>query len=52
MAARVIAAARKIKFKPALMDGKPVSQRSYIKYSVQKCDGGKLCTRAVEVLDF
>ena len=51
MAARSTAAMRKIKFKPALENGKPVSQRVHIKYSLQKCDGDKICTSAVEILD-
>jgi hypothetical protein len=51
MTGRAVVAARKIKFKPALLDGKLVSQRIYIKYSVQKCDGGRICTSAVEILD-
>jgi hypothetical protein len=51
MTERVLVVARKIKFRPALLDGKPVSQRVYIKYSVQKCDGDKLCTGAVEILN-
>jgi hypothetical protein len=52
MTDKAIVAARKIKFKPALLDGKLVPQLIYIKYSVQKCDGGTICTSAVEILDF
>jgi hypothetical protein len=51
MTDRAMMAARKIKFKPALLGGKPVPQRIYIKYSVKKCDGGRICTSAVEILD-
>jgi hypothetical protein len=51
MTERALVAARKIKFRPALLDGKPVSQRIYVKYSVQKCGGDKLCTRAAEILN-
>ena len=51
MADRAVAAAQKITFKPALLDGKPVAQRTYIKYSVQICAENRLCTRAVEVLE-
>ncbi|MBA3765405.1 MAG: energy transducer TonB [Acidobacteria bacterium] len=51
MVARAVAAMRKIKFKPALLGGSPVSQRILIKYSVKKCDWGRICTRAVEILD-
>jgi Gram-negative bacterial TonB protein C-terminal len=52
MADRSLIAARKIKFKPAILDGKPVSQRILIKYSVQKCAGDRMCTLAVEILDY
>jgi len=51
MTDRVLVAARKIKFRPALLGSKPVSQHIYIKYSVQKCDGDKLCTGAEEILE-
>ncbi len=52
MTDKALAAARKIKFKPALPEDKPVSQRILIKYSVQKCDGNRICAGAVEILDF
>jgi hypothetical protein len=51
MAARAIAAMKKIKFKPALMESKPVSQRILIKYSTEKCEGDRICARALEILD-
>ena len=51
MTARAIAAIKKIKFKPALLEGKPVSQRILIKYSIQKCEGDRICARGLEILD-
>jgi hypothetical protein len=51
MSDRASVAFRKIKFKPAFLNGKPVPQRIYIRYSLQKCGKGKICSRAVEILD-
>jgi hypothetical protein len=51
MAASVMAAVRNIKFKPAIQDGRPVSQRVLIKYGIKRCNDGRVCTYASEIVD-
>ncbi|MCD9188830.1 MAG: energy transducer TonB [Pyrinomonadaceae bacterium] len=50
MGDRVIRAVKKIIFKPALLGGQPVSQRIFIQYGIKKCDDGKICTFAREIV--
>lgn len=50
MGDRVLRAVKKITFKPAVLDGQTVSQRVNIEYGIKKCDDGKICTFAREIV--
>lgn len=50
MGDRVLRAVKKISFKPALLNGIPVAQRIFIEYGIKKCDDGKICTFAREIV--
>jgi len=51
MGDRVSVAVKKIKFTPAQLDNRPVSQRVTLKYGIKKCEDGKICTYAFEFVD-
>jgi hypothetical protein len=48
---RVSVAVKKIKFTPAQLDGRPVSQKVTLKYGIKKCDDEKICAYAFEFVD-
>jgi hypothetical protein len=48
---RVSVAVKKIKFTPAQLDNRPVSQKVTLKYGIKKCDDGKICAYAFEFVD-
>ncbi len=50
MGDRVTKAFKKIKFKPAILEGRAVPQRIHILYGIKKCADGKICTYASEIL--
>ena len=52
MGDRVAKAVKKIKFTPAILEGSAVPQRIHILYGIKKCDDGKICTYAKEVLSY
>lgn len=48
MEGKIITSIRKIKFNPAQLNGKAVTQRAHVKYGIKKCENGRICTYAFE----
>lgn len=51
MGDRVNVAVQRIKFRPAKVDGRLVSQKVTIKYGIKRCKNGKICTYAREYVE-
>ena len=51
MSDRVSVAVKKIKFTPAQLDDRPVSQKVTLKYGIKKCADGKICAYAFEFVE-
>lgn len=51
MHGKILASIRKIKFKPAVLDGKKVTQRVHVKYGIKVCKNNRICTYAFEITE-